>query len=74
MGTRHTLNHLRTDVWIPELADRNIHDNWVKQGSKDMLAKAKEKVNEILSRHRPKPLDKEQKREIDGILKTARRL
>lgn len=74
MGTRHTLDHLRKDVWIPELADRNIHDNWVKAGSKDMFARAKEKVTDILSRHRPKPLEKEQKKEIDGVLRTAARL
>ncbi len=74
MGTRHTLDHLRKDVWIPELADRNIHDNWVKQGSKDMLAKAREKVVDILSKHQAKPLEKEQKKEIDGLLRAAARL
>jgi hypothetical protein len=30
LGTKHTLEHLRKDVWFPQLADRNIADNWMK--------------------------------------------
>ncbi|MGQ9587278.1 MAG: [trimethylamine--corrinoid protein] Co-methyltransferase [Thermoplasmata archaeon] len=71
IGTKHTLEHLRKDVWMPELADRNIAENWMKLGAKDMRAKAKEKVDRILSEHRVEPLEKEQKKEIDQVLKAA---
>ena len=74
IGTRHTMEHLKTDVWRPELADRNIHENWVKQGSKDMRAKARERALEILEKHQVRPLDPEQKKEIDGVLKESARL
>jgi trimethylamine--corrinoid protein Co-methyltransferase len=71
MGTRHTLEHLRKDVWLPELADRNIFDNWARLGSKDMGARANDKVERILSKHQVKPIEKEQEREIGNILKEA---
>jgi len=73
IGTRHTMEHLKTDVWRPELADRNIHENWVKQGSKDMRAKARERALEILEKHEVRPLDPEQEKEIDGVLKESAR-
>ena len=74
IGTKHTLEHLRKDIWFPRLADRNIADNWTKLGAKDMRARAREKVLRILSEHRVKPIEKEQKKDIDEVLKAASRL
>jgi len=74
LGRRHTLEHARKDVWIPSLADRNIYDKWVQSGSKDMRAKARERAAEILARHRPTPLEKEQEKEIRQILKESERM
>jgi len=68
LGMRHTLDHLKTDVWMPELIDRNVYDNWFRLGAKDMRAKAKEKVVLILRDHRTKPLDKEQIEDIKKIM------
>jgi len=74
LGTKHTLDHLRKDIWMPELADRNIANNWMKLGAKDMRARAKEKAERILTEHRVEPLEKEQKKEIDQVLKAASKL
>jgi trimethylamine--corrinoid protein Co-methyltransferase len=74
IGTKHTLDHLKKEIWFPELADRNISDNWLKQGGKDMREKAREKTMRILSEHEVKPLDRETKKDIDAILKSASKL
>lgn len=74
IGTKHTLEHLKKDVWLPQLADRNVADNWVKLGAKDMRAKAKERVQQILSEHEVAPLEKEQRKDIEEVLKAASRL
>ena len=74
LGTKHTLEHLRKDIWFPQLADRNIADNWMKLGAKDMRARAREKVLQILSEHEVQPLEKEQKKDIEQVLKVASRL
>lgn len=71
IGTKHTLEHMRRDIWMPLLADRNIADNWYKLGAKDMRARAREKVGELLSEHEVPPLEKEQKNEIDQIVRSA---
>ena len=65
---RKTLERLRKDVWMPQLIDRNVYDNWLKLGAKDMRDKAKEKMLHILKEHEVKPLEKEQEKEIRSIL------
>jgi len=72
IGTRHTMEHTKKDIWRPVLSDRNIYDSWLKLGAKDMRAKAKERVAGILEEHDVPPLEKEQKRDIDRILQDAK--
>jgi len=71
LGSRHTMEHMRKSVWMPELCDRNIHDNWVRLGAKDMREKARERAKEILDRHTVRPLEKEQRQDIEKILADA---
>jgi trimethylamine:corrinoid methyltransferase-like protein len=66
------LEHSKKDIWRPVLSDRNIYDNWLKLGAKDMRARAKERVAGILKDHDVPPLEKEQKRDIDRILQDAK--
>jgi trimethylamine--corrinoid protein Co-methyltransferase len=73
LGRRHTLEHLRKDVWAPELIDRNIYDNWFRLGAKDMRAKAREKVAQILRDHETKPLDEDQAKDIHRIMEECSR-
>jgi trimethylamine:corrinoid methyltransferase-like protein len=66
------MEHTKKDIWRPVLSDRNIYDNWLKLGAKDMRARAKERVAMILKEHDVPPLEKEQKRDIEKILKEAK--
>jgi len=45
------------DVYQPELLDRQGYDSWKKHGEKDLYARAREKVREVLASHEPNSLD-----------------
>jgi trimethylamine--corrinoid protein Co-methyltransferase len=53
----HTCEYMRTEHFIPSLADRNTREIWVKKGSKDTVQRAREMAVEILKTHGPEPLD-----------------
>ena len=53
----HTLKHLRSTQWRPQLINRMGHDQWDQAGRKDLLTKAHERLNQILDGHQPQPID-----------------
>jgi len=68
---KHTLNHFRTEHFIPLLASREARARWERTGSKSLAEPAREKVKKILVEHRPLPLDEDVNKEVEKILKTA---
>lgn len=71
LAERHTLDYLRKEHFIPELTDRRSYEAWLKNGAKDIVKRAKEKVKTILEKHRPEPLEKDVAKEIQEIIKRA---
>ena len=71
LGQRHTLEHYKTETWLPGLSDRNNWDTWVKKGAKPLDKVAKERVRDILTTHKPQPLPEETEQKICQILKKA---
>lgn len=53
--------------------DRNMNEEWVKQGAKDAVAVAHEKVVDILAHHQPTPISAQARKEIDRIIAEADR-
>jgi trimethylamine--corrinoid protein Co-methyltransferase len=54
----HTMKWFRAEAYFPdEVIDRNALDEWQKQGGKDAMRRASERVDRILGSHRPEPLD-----------------
>ena len=54
----HTMKWFRKEAYFPdEVIDRNGLDEWQKQGSKDAMRRASERVEKILREHTPEPLD-----------------
>jgi trimethylamine:corrinoid methyltransferase-like protein len=45
---------------------------WIKEGKKDALALAKEKMQEILATHEPMPLTPAQEQAIEDVMNEAR--
>lgn len=64
LGEAHTRNFMRKELFIPTLIDRNRRSTWRKKGSKDIIKRAGEKVEQILQSFNPPKLDIE----IEGRL------
>ena len=71
MTQKHTLEFFRKEHWMPSLFDRQMMNNWVKSGSKDLLQRAREKTKQILSTHQPAPLANDVEKELDETLREA---
>jgi trimethylamine--corrinoid protein Co-methyltransferase len=56
LSERHTAKHMRKEHYVPFLADRSRRGQWVAAGRKDIYARAREKVRELLAEHEPMPL------------------
>ncbi len=69
LSQNHTLKFFKKEHWIPTLLDRQTRDAWVKNGSKDLVQRAKEKTKAILANHVPIPLPNETDKELDSVLK-----
>jgi len=73
LNREHTRKWWKKECFLPKVADRLPYPVWIKEGKKDILANAKQRVKEILSTHAPIPLPKDQDKEIDKILEEAKR-
>ena len=68
----HTRQWWQKEQFIPKAADRLTYPEWMECGKKSALDYAKDRVEEILATHKPKPLTASQDEEIDRILAEAR--
>ncbi|MCK5569753.1 MAG: trimethylamine methyltransferase family protein, partial [Spirochaetes bacterium] len=73
LNKTHTRVNWKKEYFVPEVADRLSYSEWLKQGRKSTIDRAKERMAEILAAHKPDPITPEQDRDIDRILEDARR-
>jgi len=73
LSQAHTLKFFKKEHWFPTLLDRKTRDAWVKNGSKDLLQRARKKTSEILETHVPTPLPSDIEKELDHILAEAQK-
>jgi trimethylamine--corrinoid protein Co-methyltransferase len=59
IGSPFTAKHFRKEHFLTTLLDRRSLESWVKAGSRDITAVAKEKAERILREHEPVPLDRD---------------
>ncbi len=57
LGHGQTMELMQKDYVYPEVADRLSPKEWVEKGSRDMIEKARERVQLILSSHYPEYID-----------------
>jgi trimethylamine--corrinoid protein Co-methyltransferase len=67
LSTEHTLGHFRDD-WYPKLFDRNHFEGWSAAGSKTLRQKSQERVERILTEHRPALLPPDVQQRLDHVL------
>lgn len=59
LGQRHTMEHFRTEHFMPVVSDRYSFDSWVARGSRTLLERARQEVTRILKEHTVEPLRSE---------------
>ncbi len=71
VSARHTRRHMRSELYRPQLSDRENRDRWHANGAKDIRMRATQKVNQILSQALqpaiPENIRERIKQEIPGI-------
>jgi len=70
LHTDHTLKHFR-ERWYPKLFDRMTYRSWVEKGGRNLVERAAERVEKILSEHKPEPLADEVKEKLRQIVRRA---
>lgn len=69
----HTRKWFKQEYFFPQVSNRFPHDTWIKNGSKNIVVRARERAEELLKKHRPVPLPDEAERELCTILKMVER-
>jgi len=70
MTDETTIKYLRTDYYEPKILNRLSREKWVKAGSKDINARAKERIKKLVAEHQPVPLDKAISKELRTLVKS----
>jgi len=71
LNTEATMAHFR-DFWYPDLLSREIRETWEERGRLTLGDRLTEKVQTIISNHRPEPLKEGQKAGLEAILQRIR--
>jgi len=71
LGEMHTLKSIPKEHFIPKISNRQIREDWEKDGSKTVMEVAREKAREILRTHQLTALPEDVDREFQLILKKA---
>jgi trimethylamine:corrinoid methyltransferase-like protein len=69
LGTKHSVKNTRKEIYIPELANRERRGSWIKDGAKDIIMKAKEKVDKILQSQKGPGLNSEIEAKLNEYFK-----
>ncbi len=69
LGESHTRKHMRSELYMPRLADRSRRSTWKKKGAKDIIERAREKVDKVLREHQPNKLDNKMEDELLKYMK-----
>jgi len=72
LNKAHTRKWWKTEQYIPPLADKMPYLEWVKKGKKTIIDRARQRMEEIISTHKPAPLTPQQDQALEDILKEAR--
>lgn len=71
LKTHHTRRLWKDEQFIPGLSDRQSYESWIRHGSKDVVARARELAKGLIETHEVPPLPEEQDRELDRIIMAA---
>jgi len=70
LESEHTLQHFR-ERWYPRLFERENYERWQSRGSKTLVQRAAERVEEILANHKPPLLPKDVAARLRAVVDRA---
>ncbi len=68
----HTLTNWKEMQYISKRQDRNVYDNWLRLGKKDMFQRLNEEAKEIIGRHKVPILPEAAEKTIEDILNSRK--
>ncbi|MFW2367882.1 MAG: trimethylamine methyltransferase family protein, partial [Desulforhopalus sp.] len=71
LAEMHTVQHCRTEHWLPDNINRLTHEVWAKAGGKTYDEVVTDKARDILNDFKPKPLSENVLKEIEAIYSRA---
>lgn len=72
LGHEHTLEHMRDDLYTPQLASPDTFDAWAAAGGEDVAALAAKKLAAVLPGLSPPPIDPGAAKELDRYVQSVR--
>jgi trimethylamine--corrinoid protein Co-methyltransferase len=67
LGSEHTLNHFRGELYEPGLLWRKKRDDWVRDGSRDLATRAEARADDLIAAPRPPCLTADQEKELERL-------
>ncbi|MCD6164210.1 MAG: trimethylamine methyltransferase family protein, partial [Candidatus Odinarchaeota archaeon] len=68
LGQKHTRKWFKIEEYMPSyVIDARSERDWFERGAKDIVQRAKERVDEVLREHEPEPLPPDVEKELDNI-------
>ncbi len=71
LSHKHTRRMFKQEHFFPGVSNRLAFETWEKSGSKDIVARAQERIPHIIQKHESAPLSPEAERELDTILRAV---
>lgn len=69
----HTVEHFRSELWFPELLDREYYQQWIDEGGTTTEQRSRRKKLHLLKTHEVPPLSDDLDRALEKIVSAARR-
>lgn len=73
LAQKHTMQHLKSETFMPSLIDRRSFDAWSQGGSKSLRAAARDKTKWILENHKVPPLEDAVEKKLLGVIEKAKK-
>lgn len=59
LAEMHTIEHMRSEFFYPQVSDRRSREDWEAAGALDARERARQRAKEILATHQPEPIPPE---------------
>ncbi|MBN2322719.1 MAG: trimethylamine methyltransferase family protein [Spirochaetes bacterium] len=69
LAEEHTLQYFKREGWYPKYMNKKTYEVWVRENKRSVKEKLEVRVHEILEEEAPSLISKEEKKEIDAIIK-----